>query len=224
MTSPRRIMHAAGAVLVTTLILMVLVLLMGLAASRLASHGQKAALFEGNRQTAFAAAEAALTDAERDIAGPDSGAPGRQSMFATGASLFSEHCGRGADDLGLCLAKPDSQPPDWQATDLAQDDTSTVALGAYTGARMASGGVGLPARLPRYLIELLPTGVGVSGTLYRVTAIGFGERAGIQVVLQSIYHRAAAGAAPPPGNHIPAGRVAWREVDNWQELHKHAIQ
>jgi type IV pilus assembly protein PilX len=216
----RTVSRASGAVLATTLILMVLVLMMGIAVARRVSNGQKAARSDAGHHTAFAAAEAALADAERDIAGPNSGAPGRQSMFAAGASAFSPQCGRGADDLGLCLAKPSSQPPDWQAINLVQDDDVTVALGTYTGARLATGGGGLPARLPRYLIELVPGSA--SGTLYRVTAIGFGERAANQVVLQALYHRAAAG--PPAPNELPAGRVAWRMVANWPELHKRAVQ
>jgi type IV pilus assembly protein PilX len=216
--------HASGAVLATTLVLMMLVLMMGLAAARLASNGGKATRFDAGRQTAFAAAEAALADAERDIAGPASGAPGRESIFATGASALSPHCGRGADDLGLCLAGTGPQPPDWQVTDLAHDDSTTVVLGTFTGMRIATDGAGLPKRPPRYLIELLPANGNVSGTLYRVTAIGFGEQDGTQVVLQSFYHRPAAGAPPPAPNDIPMGRLAWREVANWPELHKRAMQ
>jgi type IV pilus assembly protein PilX len=215
---------ARGAVLATTLVLMTLVLLMGLAAARVAGYGSRAAQFDAGHHIAFAAAEAALADAERDIAGPNSGAPGRESMFATGASAFSPQCGRGADDLGLCLDRPSPQVPDWQATDLAQDETSTVAYGAYTGARMPTDGPALPARLPRYLIELVPMSGGASGTFYRVTAIGFGQRAGTQVVLQAFYHRPAPGAPAAAPNDIPAGRIAWREVANWPELHKRAIQ
>jgi type IV pilus assembly protein PilX len=210
-------------VLATTLVLMVLVLAMGLAAARMASYAGKAALFDAGRHTALASAEAALADAERDIAGPGSGSPGRESMFAAGASAFSQQCGRGADDLGLCLAKPVPQAPAWQTTDLAHDDPGTVALGTYTGARMATDGVALPARLPRYLIELVPA-AGASGSLYRVTAIGFGEQAATQVVLQTFYHRAAAAPAPPTPNDMASGRIAWREVANWPELHKRALK
>lgn len=221
MRCPVHVRRAHGIVLATVLLLMTLMLLIGLAAARLASHGQAAAAFDGERQTALAAADAALADAERDIAGPDSGSPGRQAMFDAGAAAFAQHCGRGADDLGLCIAKPDAQAPDWQAIDLAQEDGGTVTFGTYTGARMATGGVGLPRRLPRYLIELVPHAPGTSGTLYRITAIGFGQRAGMQVVLQAVYHRAA---GPPSAGNMPAGRVAWREVANWAALHQLAVQ
>ena len=222
MTCPAHARHAGGAVLATTLVLMVLVLMMGLATARLASNGEKFMRVDAGRHTAFAAAEAALADAERDIAGPGSGSPGRASIFATGPSALAPHCGHGADDLGLCLASSGEQPSDWQSTDLAHDDSSTVVLGTYTGARIATDGVGLPKRPPRYLIELLPPKANVTGTLCRVTAIGFGEQEGTQVVLQSLYHRPAAGIPPPP-NDLPAGRIAWREVANWPELHKRAI-
>ena len=222
MSAPFPIRRVRGIVLATVLMLMTVMLLMGLAAARLAIHGQLAARFDGDRQAALAAAEAALADAERDIAGPDSVAPGRQSMFDIGEAAFSQHCGRGADDTGLCLAKPDGQVPDWQLTDLAQDDAATVAFGAYTGAQMETGGARLPRRLPRYLIELVPQGPTASGTLYRITAIGFGQREGTQVVLQTVYHRAAGPPASSAG--MPAGRLAWREVANWPALHKLAVQ
>jgi type IV pilus assembly protein PilX len=215
--------RACGAVLATTLVLMVLVLMLGLAAARLAGNSEKLTRFDAGRHTAFAAAEAALADAERDIAGPSGGAPGRESILAAGPSALPPHCGHGADDLGLCLGSSGQQPPDWQATDLAHDDSTTVVFGTYTGARMPTDGAGLPRRPPRYLIELLPPRAGVTGTLCRVTAIGFGEQEGTQVVLQSLYHRPAAGGPPSP-NDLPAGRIAWREVANWSELHKHAIQ
>ncbi|HEY1145025.1 MAG TPA: pilus assembly protein [Allosphingosinicella sp.] len=210
-----------GAVLATTLILTLLVLMLGVAAARASSHAQKSARYERDRQTAFAAAEAALADAERDIAGTNAGSPGRQSMFATAPLGFAARCGQGADDLGLCLAKAAPQAPDWQAVDLANDVTRTVAFGAYTGARMATGAGPLSARPPRYLIELIapPASGPANGRFYRITAIGFGAREGMHVVLQSCYHRVA-GQGSPPGGEVPSGRISWREVPNWRELHR----
>jgi type IV pilus assembly protein PilX len=55
----------------------------------------------------------------------------------------------------------------------------------------------LPARLPRYLIELMPyarAGEDAgqrTGNFYRITAIGFGTNAHAHVVLQSFYLKAA---------------------------------
>jgi type IV pilus assembly protein PilX len=76
---------------------------------------------------------------------------------------------------------------------------------------MAVGGGLLPARLPVYLIERLGAG---PGTVYRITAAGFGSRAATVVVLQAWYRRSAAGGGAPP-----AGRIGWREIANWPELH-----
>ncbi|GAB3467353.1 hypothetical protein GCM10027321_34680 [Massilia terrae] len=214
-----------GAVLATTLILSLLVLMLGIAAARASSHAHKTMGYERDRSIAFAAAEAALADAERDIAGPNDGTPGRQSLFATAPLGFDERCGSGADDLGLCKSRPEPQLPKWQIIDLARDEAQTVNFGRYTGARMPAGG----GRAPRYLIEFVePAGPGTaSGGLYRITAIGFGERDGMQVVLQSFYHRppdkAAGQGSSPPAGEIPAGRISWREVSNWRELHRLAI-
>lgn len=219
-----------GAVLATTLILALLVLMLGVAAARASSHAQKSSRFLREHQAAFAAAEAALADAERDVAGSNPGSPGRQSLFATAPLGFGERCGRGADDLGLCTAKAEPRAPDWQTVDLAHDDSQTVAFGAYTGARMAEGEGPLSARPPRYLIELVsPPGAGTgSGSFYRVTAIGFGERDGMQVVLQSYYHRPpespGGGDAAGQGSPAPSGRISWREVANWPELHRLATK
>jgi type IV pilus assembly protein PilX len=87
---------------------------------------------------------------------------------------------------------------------------------------MAASVPGQPVRLPRYVIEPLPAHGGVN--LYRITAIGFGTRAGTRVVLQAVYHKPAAG--PPSGRGPappPAGRIGWREVANWPELHAAAM-
>ena len=62
---------------------------------------------------------------------------------------------------------------------------------------LPTGGGSLPARAPRYIIELMPlvrAGEDASrraGNLYRITAIGFGARANTQVVLQSFYRKVA---------------------------------
>lgn len=195
-----------GAALAMTLVLALLVLMLGIAAARSASHAHKTVRYERDRQLAFASAEAALADAERDLAG--SGSPGRRSLFATAPLGLSERCGAGADDLGLCSSRPDSQAPNWQAIDLAGDIAQTVGLGTYTGAELGQG------RPPRYLIEFIPpSGAGSTDeSFFRVTAIGFGERAGMQVVLQSIYRRAPDAAR--------SGRISWREIGNWRELHR----
>ena len=75
------------------------------------------------------------------------------------------------------------------------DDSATapsVAFGTFTGRTLefsaGTGGV-RPERAPRYIVELIDDRcVGCDATkpskMYRITAIGFGPRTDIQVVMQ----------------------------------------
>lgn len=236
-----------GVALVTALVFMLVVLMMGVAAARSAIHAGKSARYERDRHIAFAAAEAALVDAEGDIESAAVTSPGRASLFDAGPSALAKGCGRGMDDLGLCL--DEGGAPQWQAADLEAED-ATVGYGGFTGARMATGGATLPARAPRYIIEFIHVGGAPPGTgrFFRITAIGFGSRKATQVVLQSFYRKAPAGGSngssggsgprhrdetegrappvttPPPVSALPAGRIGWREIANWPELHQAAIK
>jgi Tfp pilus assembly protein PilX len=267
-----------GAALLTALFLMLAVLMIGVSAARTALNGEKSARHERDRHIAFAAAEAALLDAEHDIEGGADAASARAARFAPGSSAgFTDSCGQGAAsvNLGLCLPAPAASAPVWQALDLAEPGAGTVAYGQFTGAAMPAGSGLLPARLPRYLIELVPL-VGAApadGAFYRITAIGFGGRDTTRVVLQSYYHKprptpagpqaaptpagpAIAPAAPPgtpepgvtpdptvpglpsdppapvaptapavpPASSVPAGRISWREIANWPELHQATLE
>ncbi len=202
-----------GATLVYMLCLLVVVLLLGVSAAQMALQGEKAARGERDRHIAFQAAEEALHDAQNDIEGLP-GAPGRSSLFAPdSAAGFLDGCGEaGGGQLGLCLAAAKGMPPLWLAMALDAPDGASgnrfVPHGHYTGAAMQTGQGYLPFRRPRYLIELLPFHAPgeEAGTpegkllnpsyLYRITAIGFGAQESTQVVLQSYYRKAAAGAGP----------------------------
>jgi len=188
-----------GVALLTTLVLPVAVLVIGISAARLALHGEKAARGERDRQMAFQAAEEALMDAENDIEGSKS-APGRSAMFAPDSALgFVDGCGAGAAsaNLGLCLRDVDEGTPVWKRVDLADDGAGShsVPFGQFTGAAMPTGEGFLPFKRPRYVIELLPYAAqgedaGVRQSFfYRVTAIGFGSAPGSEVVLQSVYRK-----------------------------------
>lgn len=297
-TQPGRAHRAErGLALVSALMLMLATMAIGLAVVRGAFALLAAAHNERDRDVALAAAEAALRDGERDIAGTGiAPSPDRAAHFApAGAAAFVAGCGRGADDLGLCLA---TGPPAWQTLDLADaDNPALVPYGRFTGGVLAVGRGVLPARLPAYVIErIAPAGATAQqGTFYRITAIGFGTRASTRAVLQSVYRlplaastaggtgsggasggdsgagngadsgngdgrdRGAAnggrndggdGAGDGNGNgastgngtsndngngdgngngnasssaqqgrQLPAGRVGWREIANWAELH-----
>jgi Tfp pilus assembly protein PilX len=223
----RRRQH--GAALVTSLVVMLIALMIGVAAARAAIHAERSARVERDRHIAFAAAEAALSDAERDIEG--AGSAGRAALFAAGPPPVGQGCGRGADDLGLCAVAAGAAYPQWQLVDLAHDEAATAAFGAFTGAQMQAGAGPLPARVPRYVIEFVPVAgaVAAGGNLFRITALGFGARDSTRVVLQSFYRKPPP-AAPVPGagaaqgSATPAGRIAWREIANWPQLHKAAIE
>jgi type IV pilus assembly protein PilX len=109
---------------------------------------------------------------------------------------------------------------------------------------MGAGTGLLTARLPVYLIERIapPGATEAMGGFFRITAIGFGSHATTRVVLQSSYRLPKPAppeeppsasqepaqepppqAAPPPVP-LPAGRLAWREIANWPQLHAAAAE
>jgi len=246
-----------GAALVCALVLMMAAMLIGVSVCRAVFASIASAGAERERSIAHAAAEAALRDAERDIASDASGTdPARAAQFMTpGAGGFVDGCGRAGSGRGLCLA---TAPPAWQVQDLFDaDNPAVVPYGHFTGAGLATGKGLLPARPPAYLIEkIAPPGAGEAlGGFYRITAVGFGSRGTTQVVLQSVVRKPkpappgapaspgggseeapSAGAGPPEGTgppggntrptpvQLPAGRISWREIANWPQLHAQASE
>ena len=167
-----------GVALVCALLMLLAAGTLALSVGRMAMATLASAEGERDRAVARAAAAAALRDAQQGLAG----------------------------GAGSAAVRAAADPPAWQVLDLrAASDPALVTYGAVTGARMATGGGVLPARLPVYLVERLAQGEG-----YRVTAAGFGTRTGTTVVLQALVRR--------PG----AGRMGWREIANWPELHARA--
>lgn len=187
-----------GIALVCALMLMLAAMVIGVAIARGAFAALLAAGNERDRGLAQAAAEAALRDAERDLAGGATASPARTAALADGAA-FVAGCGHGAANRGLCR---DTVPPAWQRIDLAaDDDAALVSYGHYTGAQLATGKGLLPVRVPAYLIERLePAGAtAAQGSFYRISAIGFGTRTTTQVVLQALYHKPAAAGTGTDG-------------------------
>lgn len=231
-----------GLALVCALMLMLAAMIVGVSVAR-AAFGSKAAAWQAReRMVAQAAAEAALRDAERDIAGGAQPASSRAAWFAAPAGGgFADGCGQGSEDLGLCLPAEAPAPPIWARVDLAAEASAVlVPYGRYTGAVLAVGGPMLPARLPGYLIErLAPAGAGAQhGSFYRITAIGFGTRTSSRVVLQALHRRPPPSPPAPPAPlgpeegaarrpqaqaQLPAGRIGWRDIPNWPELHARAL-
>ncbi|QJD98676.1 pilus assembly protein [Massilia forsythiae] len=201
-----------GVALVCTLLLVLAAMLLGVSVARTAFGSVASARQERDRALAHAMAQAALRDAEADVAAVGAPSSARAAHFAAApGSGFVAGCGRGADDLGLCLPAAADAPPVWQAIDLAAADApEPVPYGRFSGAALAAGSGILPARLPAYLIERLapPAGAGTAAGVaaagapaagpdswYRITAIGFGTRATTQVVLQALYRKPAPAAA-----------------------------
>lgn len=178
-----------GVALIVTLVMLVAVLLLAASAAGMALMGEKAARAGRDRHVALQSAEDALMDAERDI---EEAGTARAALLAAPASFLSG-CGSG-EALGLCGPGGGADAPPWQAIDLAADGAS-VALGHFTGASMQTGEGALPLQRPRYIIERRPyhrPGEEAGATpryYYRVTALGFGNRAETQVVLQSAWRR-----------------------------------
>lgn len=192
-----------GAALLVALCVILALMLLGASATRAALQAEKAARSERDRGVALQAAEAALVDAERDIEGGADPGSLRAAMFSPGvADTFPDGCGSGASNpaLGLCKRRVASAAPAWQtvALDAPGGAVPVVDYGTFTGATMPLGKATLPARAPRYIIEplaLVRAGDSASRQppgFFRITAIGFGARAGTQVVLQSFYLKADA--------------------------------
>lgn len=198
-------MRQRGAALVAALVLMVAVLIVGFSSVQAALADAQSARHERDRQVALRAAEAALLDAERELSGTPASAPRFAALAGAG---FIDGCGKaGTENHGLCTRL---SPPSWQVIDLAGIDAALVTYGTFTLRELP--GV---AQQPRYLIELIPLNPAY-GRFYRITALGFGQRTGTRVVLQSFYRQAAATGPPTT---LPAGRIGWREIANWPALH-----
>jgi len=169
-----------------------------------------------------------------------------------GATAFVDGCGRGADDRGLCLARspPVWQLLDLAAGDnpalVPYGQFTGAVLAVGRGALPAR----LPAYLIERITP--PGATAQQGVFYRITAIGFGTRAVTQVVLQSLYRlpppsggghgdgngngddngeshdnghddgHGNGNPGQPQAHQVPAGRIGWREIANWSELHARA--
>ena len=194
-----------GFSLITTLILLIIVTLLGVAASQLVLMSERGARYDRDYKMAYQAAEAALKDAEFDLAGPNTHANQRMNYFAAKRNAGAvgwvvSQCGTSGKLRGLCKAadKELNQPDVWLASwfDFTNSgsDAPSAQFGEFTGRAFPSGDSGVrPAQLPRYIIEEVDDNQAPGGAtdriLYRVTAIGFGPKVHTQVVLQMIYRK-----------------------------------
>lgn len=176
-----------GASLIIALLMLCVILLLGISAARLTMIGTQASRNDRDRQVAFQAAEAALVDAQMDLEGSR-----KKHVFPKDGKVgFASGCTQEGDYAGLCMATGTDAPPVWEQVDFLQDKPS-VPYGRFTGRTFPYGSGPLPARLPRYIIEVLPyvrPGQAMESTIYRITAVGFGMRETTQVMLQAIYRK-----------------------------------
>lgn len=189
--------HQRGAALLIALLMLMATMMLGVSAAQLTLMNEKSSRNDRDRQIAFQAAESALRDAARDLAG--------DRIHAEVFPATPGTCHDNGGVAGLCLPAVDM--PLWPTALTA----SSVAYGQFTGYTFPHGVALLPARAPRYLIELLrltKTGAQPPTPLrYRITALGYGVREATQVVLQAVHD---ADVAPPR-------QLSWREVGNWQD-------
>lgn len=195
-----------GATLIVVMLLLIVVLLLGVGASQIALQGEKSSRNGRDREIAFQAAEAALLDAETDIEASPNALRSRSHLFsAAGVAGFPQEmgtfCGSGEANvfLGLCrYTEGEDADAAWRHVDFLDagaTSVQSVPYGRFTGQVFPVGAGPLPARLPRYIVELLPdrkpgTAADETAHVYRITAVGFGVRESTQVALQTVYRKA----------------------------------
>ena len=211
---PRR---QQGLSLVTVLMILVIVSLLGVASMHISMMGERGARNDRDLQLAWQSANAALADAAIELMGPNDAADSRTAAIRSGPPIPESGCAAASAWQGLCNpSTAGTAKPTWLTVDFtdASPAAPTVALGAFTGRDFPHAGDPAghgvqPALAPRYVIEdvsaadasnvgggmvtasyksAAPAGAqAAAGRLYRVTAIGFGPRSDIQVVVQAVY-------------------------------------
>ncbi len=174
-----------GVALIVALMFMVVLTIVGIAIVNSTSSDEKMARNFRDSDVAFAAAEAALRDAELHISGA-----WRVPYAPVDLASFNSTC-----DGGLCDATPASaqsfQPVDrLDFYGSSGAGSNSLALGAVTG----TGSVAIQdvAAQPRYMVEVVCTALGsqVGATCnkaFRITAQAQGRSSNTRVTLQEIY-------------------------------------
>jgi type IV pilus assembly protein PilX len=176
-----------GASLIMVMLILVVVSLLGVGGAQIALMSERGARNDRDQQMAWQAAEEALIDAEYELGGP-AGSSSRKALFnSVNFTAFVPGCGTGTN-AGLCTRV--ANKPAWLTVDFTEVGSSAHAteFGFFTSRSFAAAGVGIqPAKKPRYIIEPEDDPFFPGKILYRITAMGFGPRADIQAVLQTLY-------------------------------------
>ncbi|MBT9507118.1 MAG: hypothetical protein IV109_11000 [Rhodoferax sp.] len=192
-SNSRRRWQQNGASLIMVMLILVVVSLLGIGGAQIAIMSERGARSDRDQQVAWQAAEAALSDAEFDLF--DATGTRRAAVPFDGKTPFTtvSGCGTSGTSIGLCALNLTGHPA-WLDADYTDTSTNapTTQFGTFTNRTFAAGGAGVqPARAPRYVMEMLvdPTSGDKSNPdyLYRVTAVGFGPRVDIQVMMQILY-------------------------------------
>jgi len=192
-----------GVTLVVVLLILVVVTVLGIGGAQIALLGERSTRYDRDYLIATQAAEAALMDAEFDIRGPNAKSGNRVLQFnQSNFGIFAPGCSSGTTTRGLCLPNADGVRPVWAEVSFLDDSSSarSAEFGEFTGREFDAGSTGIrPARKPRYIIELVDDrnegsargGQGGSPVqkMYRITAIGFGPRTDVQVVMQIAFRK-----------------------------------
>ncbi|RXZ38070.1 pilus assembly protein [Oxalobacteraceae bacterium CAVE-383] len=204
-----------GAALLIALLMLVVLLMLGIAAVHIGLQSERISRNWRDRQIAWQAAEAALLDAEYDIGNPHSP---RHALFDNMPSIPAASGGNQNAPIlpGLYFPAADPQAPRWRRL-TSDHDASGLDYGRFTARTMQTGIGALPARAPRYLLEILPRlrnqPANDRSRRYRISALGFGPDPDTRVMLQSIYRRQPASANPAgAAPDAPSMRIGWREL------------
>ena len=191
--APSAMARQQGVSLIMVMLIMVVVAMLGISGVQVAMMAERGARNDRDMQIAFQAAEAALIDAEFDINSKSAANKRAVNPFSkdNARMLFMADCAGTGESLGLCAERLPTEIPDWLRVDFTDTSTSakTVEFGKFTGRAFPVGAAGMqPYQKPQYLIELLADPLSKDfNPFYRVTAMGFGPRQDIQVVLQMVY-------------------------------------
>jgi type IV pilus assembly protein PilX len=187
----------SGLSLVVVMSMLGIILLLSVITAKVSLLGEKSARNDRDRQIAFQAAEAALSDAQLDIFGPNPAANSRCGITSDDLKgLFDSGCSSTSASRGLCTSDVGKIGTSYASVNFEDFDNSTrvpVVLGEFTGrtANFPIGSNGLSAQLPRYVIELVPhrailsNGTTVEKKAFLVTAVGYGPTIQTKVMLQT---------------------------------------
>jgi len=183
-----------GATLIVSLLLLLIITIMGLATMRSSTMEERMARYSREQGVAFQAAEAALRDAEVDLLSPASG----RVPPIQGIAGFAADCNAGTPGTsGLCLMATAGLPTWLARMDVAGASVNYGTFGLSPAFATVAGSPSSVAQQPRYIVEGINTpipgidsiAVGKTKPRYRVTAVGFGPRAEVQVWLQATFRR-----------------------------------